>query len=60
MQSPREHASCGQPLENSGFSYSPSIFMEHDSEYEFIILHFVFNTRVGLKCDRGSIRLEHN
>lgn len=35
LQSPKEHASCGQPLENSGFSYDPNIFMEHNSKYSF-------------------------
>ncbi|XP_072402331.1 uncharacterized protein [Diabrotica undecimpunctata] len=33
LQSPREHASCGQPLEASGFSYDPSIFMEQNIYY---------------------------
>lgn len=32
LQCPKEHASCGQPLENSGFSYDPNIFMEHNSK----------------------------
>lgn len=31
LQSPREHSSCGQSLEASGFSYDPSIFMENNS-----------------------------
>ncbi|CAH1103557.1 unnamed protein product [Psylliodes chrysocephalus] len=33
LQSPREHASCGQPLESSGFSYDPNIFMEQNIYY---------------------------
>ncbi|RZC40937.1 protein tyrosine phosphatase domain-containing protein 1-like [Asbolus verrucosus] len=33
LQSPKEHASCGQPLEDSGFSYDPNIFMEHNIYY---------------------------
>lgn len=32
LQCPKEHASCGQPLETSGFSYNPNMFMEHNSE----------------------------
>ncbi|XP_022915218.2 protein tyrosine phosphatase domain-containing protein 1-like [Onthophagus taurus] len=33
LQCPREHASCGQPLESSGFSYDPNIFMENKIYY---------------------------
>ncbi|KAF5283050.1 hypothetical protein FQR65_LT14111 [Abscondita terminalis] len=33
LQSPREHASCGDPLEDSGFSYDPNIFMENNIFY---------------------------
>ncbi|KAK5639261.1 hypothetical protein RI129_011753 [Pyrocoelia pectoralis] len=33
LQSPKEHASCGEPLEDSGFSYDPNIFMENDIYY---------------------------
>ncbi|XP_056645749.1 uncharacterized protein LOC130450997 [Diorhabda sublineata] len=33
LQSPKEHASCGQPLESSGFSYDPNVFMEHNIYY---------------------------
>ncbi|XP_060536951.1 protein tyrosine phosphatase domain-containing protein 1-like [Cylas formicarius] len=33
LQSPREHASCGQPLESSGFSYNPNVFMEDNIFY---------------------------
>lgn len=33
LQCPREHASCGQPLEESGFSYDPSVFMENNSKF---------------------------
>ncbi|KAJ8985848.1 hypothetical protein NQ317_006219 [Molorchus minor] len=36
LQCPREHASCGPPLENSGFSYDPNMFMEHN------IFHYNF------------------
>ncbi|XP_023712308.1 protein tyrosine phosphatase domain-containing protein 1 isoform X2 [Cryptotermes secundus] len=30
LQKPGEHASCGNPLENSGFTYDPNIFMENN------------------------------
>lgn len=50
LQCPKEHASCGQQLENSGFSYDPNIFMENDSKYtnaqvnnENVTLIFYFN-----------------
>ncbi|KAK4871643.1 hypothetical protein RN001_015767 [Aquatica leii] len=33
LQSPKEHASCGEPLEDSGFSYDPNIFMENNIFY---------------------------
>ncbi|KAL1493369.1 hypothetical protein ABEB36_011435 [Hypothenemus hampei] len=33
LQCPKEHASCGQPLESSGFSYDPNVFMEHNIFY---------------------------
>uniref|UniRef100_A0AAR5P150 Protein tyrosine phosphatase domain-containing protein 1 n=1 Tax=Dendroctonus ponderosae TaxID=77166 RepID=A0AAR5P150_DENPD len=33
LQCPKEHSSCGQPLENSGFSYDPSVFMEQNIFY---------------------------
>lgn len=33
LQCPREHASCGQPLEESGFSYDPNVFMENNSKF---------------------------
>ncbi|CAH1153563.1 unnamed protein product [Phaedon cochleariae] len=33
LQTPREHASCGQPLERSGFSYDPNMFMEQNIYY---------------------------
>ncbi|CAH1121425.1 unnamed protein product [Ceutorhynchus assimilis] len=33
LQCSNEHSSCGQPLENSGFSYDPNAFMEHDIYY---------------------------
>lgn len=32
LQSPKEHASCGEPLEESGFSYNPNLFMENNSK----------------------------
>ncbi|XP_066155411.1 protein tyrosine phosphatase domain-containing protein 1-like isoform X2 [Euwallacea fornicatus] len=33
LQCPKEHASCGQPLESSGFSYDPNVFMEQNIYY---------------------------
>ncbi|XP_065166174.1 protein tyrosine phosphatase domain-containing protein 1-like isoform X2 [Atheta coriaria] len=33
LQCPKEHASCGQPLEDTGFSYDPNIFMENNIYY---------------------------
>ncbi|XP_042238187.1 protein tyrosine phosphatase domain-containing protein 1-like isoform X2 [Homarus americanus] len=33
LQLPGEHASCGEPLNDSGFSYDPSVFMENGSYY---------------------------
>lgn len=33
LQTPGEHASCGGPLESSGFTYDPNIFMENNSEF---------------------------
>jgi protein tyrosine phosphatase domain-containing protein 1 len=33
LQKPGEHASCGNPLEGSGFTYDPNIFMENNSTY---------------------------
>ncbi|XP_043794705.1 protein tyrosine phosphatase domain-containing protein 1-like isoform X2 [Apis laboriosa] len=29
LQTPGEHASCGGPLEESGFTYDPNVFMKH-------------------------------
>ncbi|KYB29622.1 protein tyrosine phosphatase domain-containing protein 1 isoform X1 [Tribolium castaneum] len=49
LQSPREHASCGQPLEESGFSYDPNIFMEHNIfYYNFAWKDYGDATLVGL------------
>ncbi|VVC94686.1 unnamed protein product, partial [Leptidea sinapis] len=31
LQTAGEHASCGPPLTNSGFTYDPVIFMANDS-----------------------------
>ncbi|KAG6795913.1 protein tyrosine phosphatase domain-containing protein 1 [Apis mellifera caucasica] len=33
LQTPGEHASCGGPLEESGFTYDPNIFMKHGIYY---------------------------
>lgn len=33
LQTPGEHASCGGPLDESGFTYDPNIFMKNDSRY---------------------------
>ncbi|XP_046745517.1 protein tyrosine phosphatase domain-containing protein 1-like [Diprion similis] len=33
LQTPGEHASCGGPLEDSGFSYDPNVFMAHEIYY---------------------------
>ncbi|KAJ8955323.1 hypothetical protein NQ318_003416 [Aromia moschata] len=33
LQCQREHASCGPPLESSGFSYDPNMFMQHNGRY---------------------------
>ncbi|XP_048510977.1 protein tyrosine phosphatase domain-containing protein 1-like isoform X4 [Athalia rosae] len=30
LQTPGEHASCGGPLEDSGFAYDPNVFMTHE------------------------------
>lgn len=32
LQTPKEHASCGPPLEDSGYTYDPAIFMENESK----------------------------
>ena len=37
LQMPGEHSHCGPPLEPSGFSYLPDIFMENQSKR----LHFL-------------------
>lgn len=42
MQLPGEHAHCGPALDpESGFTYSPQIFMENDSEILYYILFTV-------------------
>ncbi|XP_020707789.2 protein tyrosine phosphatase domain-containing protein 1-like isoform X3 [Athalia rosae] len=33
LQTPGEHASCGGPLEDSGFAYDPNVFMTHEIYY---------------------------
>ncbi|XP_026666795.1 protein tyrosine phosphatase domain-containing protein 1-like isoform X5 [Ceratina calcarata] len=33
LQTPGEHASCGGPLEESGFTYDPNVFMKHGIYY---------------------------
>ncbi|XP_012238136.1 protein tyrosine phosphatase domain-containing protein 1-like [Bombus impatiens] len=33
LQTPGEHASCGGPLEESGFTYDPNVFMKHSIYY---------------------------
>ncbi|XP_025837410.1 protein tyrosine phosphatase domain-containing protein 1 isoform X1 [Agrilus planipennis] len=33
LQCPGEHSSCGKPLEDSGFTYDPSVFMKNDIYY---------------------------
>lgn len=37
LQCPKEHASCGQPLESSGFSYDPTVFMEQNSKFVLLL-----------------------
>ncbi|XP_048510976.1 protein tyrosine phosphatase domain-containing protein 1-like isoform X2 [Athalia rosae] len=32
LQTPGEHASCGGPLEDSGFAYDPNVFMTHEKK----------------------------
>lgn len=32
IQKPGEHASCGEHLDESGFSYNPQLFMDNDGE----------------------------
>ncbi|CAH0562649.1 unnamed protein product [Brassicogethes aeneus] len=34
LQCPKEHASCGQPLNESGFSYDPNMFMENNNIFQ--------------------------
>lgn len=50
MQFPGEHAHCGPPLDpQSGFTYSPQIFMENDSE---LLIHKLTTYRLQLGiCD---------
>ena len=33
LQTPGEHASCGGPLEESGFTYDPNEFMKNGSKF---------------------------
>ncbi|CAD5227025.1 unnamed protein product [Bursaphelenchus xylophilus] len=43
LQSPNEHAFCGPPLHQSGFSYDPEGFMRHNVyHYNFAIPDFQF------------------
>ena len=41
LQTPGEHASCGPPLDPSGFSYNPQTFMDNDSMYNLRIFFFL-------------------
>ena len=36
LQTPGEHASCGGPILQSGFTYDPNIFMKNNSKLLFI------------------------
>ncbi|CAD5220198.1 unnamed protein product [Bursaphelenchus okinawaensis] len=43
LQTPNEHAFCGPPLHQSGFSYNPEAFMKHNIyHYNFAIPDFQF------------------
>ena len=33
LQEVGEHSSCGPPLDQSGFSYDPKVFMDNESAY---------------------------
>uniref|UniRef100_A0A6P7GF31 Protein tyrosine phosphatase domain-containing protein 1-like n=1 Tax=Diabrotica virgifera virgifera TaxID=50390 RepID=A0A6P7GF31_DIAVI len=61
LQSPREHASCGQPLEASGFSYDPSIFMEQNRLGRtgvLIACYLVYSLRVSANDAIRYVRLK--
>jgi hypothetical protein len=48
LQIPGEHASCGSPLESSGFTYDPNVFMENKSMYAY---YFLTSKVMGMKME---------
>jgi len=42
LQTPGEHASCGDPLEESGFTYDPNIFMKNNSKFRIYRIYRIF------------------
>ncbi|PBC26061.1 Protein tyrosine phosphatase domain-containing protein [Apis cerana cerana] len=51
LQTPGEHASCGGPLEESGFTYDPNVFMKHGSS---LLLQFRVERLWGRDHEQAS------
>ncbi|XP_018406319.1 PREDICTED: protein tyrosine phosphatase domain-containing protein 1-like, partial [Cyphomyrmex costatus] len=55
LQTPGEHASCGGPLEESGFTYDPNIFMKNDIYYYNFALKDYGSATVGKLLDMVKV-----
>ncbi|XP_067212194.1 protein tyrosine phosphatase domain-containing protein 1-like isoform X2 [Linepithema humile] len=55
LQTPGEHASCGSPLENSGFTYDPNIFMKNDIYYYNFALKDYGDATMGKLLDMVKV-----
>ncbi|XP_017766528.1 PREDICTED: protein tyrosine phosphatase domain-containing protein 1-like [Eufriesea mexicana] len=55
LQTPGEHASCGGPLEDSGFTYDPNVFMKHGIYYYNFALKDYGDATMGKLLDMVKV-----
>ncbi|EZA48495.1 Protein tyrosine phosphatase domain-containing protein [Ooceraea biroi] len=55
LQTPGEHASCGGPLEESGFTYDPNFFMKNDIYFYNFALKDYGDATVGKLLDMVKV-----
>ncbi|XP_025267437.1 protein tyrosine phosphatase domain-containing protein 1 isoform X1 [Camponotus floridanus] len=55
LQTPGEHASCGDPLEESGFTYDPNIFMKNNIYYYNFALKDYGDATMGKLLDMVKV-----